>query len=110
MLSLGTFPQDNIPPPIPREAENPHNLEPDLDPVLKVMLGLFIVLWAGSVTPAHPGPAACLSGLASTFSPRILCLSNQDWGGAGRGTRARAWESLESTAEALDSGCPRDCS
>ena len=62
MLSLGTVPQDSIPSSIPREAENPHNLEPDLDRVLKVMLGLFIALWAGSVTPARSGPAACLSG------------------------------------------------
>ena len=80
----GNLPSGQHSTPIPREAENPHNLEPDLDPLLRVLLGLFIVLWASSVTLACSGPAACLSGQASTFSPRILCLSNQDWGGAGK--------------------------
>lgn len=68
MLSLGTFPQDNIPPPIPREAENPHNLEPDLDPVLKVMLGLFFFFFhAGSFYSA-------VGRLSDPCSPRTCCL------------------------------------
>lgn len=81
----GNLPSGQHSTPIPRETEKPHNLEPDLDPLLRVLLGLFIVLWASSVTHARSGPAARLSGQASTFSPRILYLSNQDWGRAGRG-------------------------
>ena len=68
--------EDSIPPPFPGKQRIHTNWTLTLTLCFGSRWVLFIVLWASSLAPARSGPAARLSGQASTFSSRILCLSN----------------------------------